>query len=567
MEPSGNGASTVAKLSDELLDVFFAQFPLTATVMGIRERDDELTEYSTQREAVVRAQVADIAARVDALDPAGLSATDRVTQAVVLQQTAMWTDILDARMVEYTLTDLFVAPVADLLFMIPMVTIGDQAQADAYLARLALVPRLVTTVADRNRAGVAAGLLPVRSLVTLAIGQLDRYLAERADDPFARPAPPADGTVDTAKFEAERDRLIDEVIRPALARYREVLASEIEPHGRPDDRAGLRWLPGGDGIYASLIRIHTTTERSAEDLHRTGLEIIDRLAEEYRAVGARVFGTDDVTEIFRRMRTDPALRWTSGEEVLEAARAAIARAEAAAPRWFGRLPAQHCEVQAVPANEAPGAPGAYYMPPALDGSRPGIYFANTYRAEERDRHGAQAVAFHEAVPGHHLQGSLALELTDLPMLRRLAPVTAYLEGWALYAERLADEMGLYSDDVARLGMLGEDSMRAARLVVDTGLHAKGWSRQQAVDYMVANTAMPQVEIESETDRYIADPGQALAYMVGRLEIQRIRADAERVLGERFDIRAFHDTVLCNGPLPLGVLETVVRDWTREMPGR
>jgi uncharacterized protein (DUF885 family) len=217
-------------------------------------------------------------------------------------------------------------------------------------------------------------------------------------------------------------------------------------------------------------------------------------------------------------------------------------------------------VRPVPDDEAPGAAGAYYMPPALDGSRPGIYYANTYEVENRFRQACEATAFHEAVPGHHFQLTIAMELDELPLLRRLSAPNAYAEGWGLYTERLAREMGLYSDDVALLGMLTLDSMRAARLVVDTGLHAKGWSKQQALDYMQQNTPMAAVEIESEVDRYIAEPGQALAYMVGRLEILRIRAEAEAALGDRFDIRAFHDTVLGNGGLPLGVLDEVVKDW-------
>jgi uncharacterized protein (DUF885 family) len=202
-----------------------------------------------------------------------------------------------------------------------------------------------------------------------------------------------------------------------------------------------------------------------------------------------------------------------------------------------------------------------YVPPALDGTRPGIYFANTHQAAERHRFTAEATAFHEAVPGHHLQLTLAQERTDLPMLRRLPVFTAYLEGWGLYAERLADEMGLYSDDLARLGMLASDSLRAARLVADTGLHAKGWTRQQARDYLLENTPIPAIDIDEETDRYIAAPGQALAYMAGRLEIQRIRAQALNQLGDRFDIRSFHDAVLGNGPLPLTVLNDVVQAWT------
>jgi uncharacterized protein (DUF885 family) len=281
---------------------------------------------------------------------------------------------------------------------------------------------------------------------------------------------------------------------------------------------------------------------------------------EYREIGGRVFGVATEQEVFERLRTDPALRWTSADELLDAARAAIERAKAEAPKWFGRLPSQDCEVRPVPDDEAPGAAGAYYMPPALDGSRPGIYYANTYEVENRFRQACEATAFHEAVPGHHFQLTIAMELDELPLLRRLSAPNAYAEGWGLYTERLAREMGLYSDDVALLGMLTLDSMRAARLVVDTGLHAKGWSKQQALDYMQQNTPMAAVEIESEVDRYIAEPGQALAYMVGRLEILRIRAEAEAALGDRFDIRAFHDTVLGNGGLPLGVLDEVVKDW-------
>jgi uncharacterized protein (DUF885 family) len=222
-----------------------------------------------------------------------------------------------------------------------------------------------------------------------------------------------------------------------------------------------------------------------------------------------------------------------------------------------------------PAPEA-DAPSAYYVPPALDASRPGTYFANSHAAGERHRYLAEVTAFHEAVPGHHLQIALAQRLPGLPPLRRYAWINAYIEGWGLYAERLADEMGLYSDDVARLGMLAMDSIRAARLVVDTGLHAFGWSRQQAVDYLRDHTLMAEAEVQRETDRYIEMPGQALSYMVGRLEIQRLRRRAERELGPGFDPRAFHDAVLGSGALPMEVLDDLLADWSqglrRSAPG-
>jgi len=238
----------------------------------------------------------------------------------------------------------------------------------------------------------------------------------------------------------------------------------------------------------------------------------------------------------------------------------VTRAEAAVPQWFGRLASSQCKVEPVPEVDAPSTPAAFYMWPSMDGRRPGIYFANTYRAEERDRFVSEVMAFHEAVPGHHFQIALGQELTHLPLFRRVVTPNAYAEGWGLYSERLADEMGLYTSETDRLGMLAMDSMRAGRLVVDTGMHAKGWSRAQAVAFLRDNTPMSDLEIGNEIDRYIAYPGQALSYMVGRLEIQRMRRDAQERLGEKFDIRAFHDVVLTNGALPLAVLDEVVRAW-------
>ncbi|GIJ55337.1 DUF885 domain-containing protein [Virgisporangium aurantiacum] len=543
-------------LADELMAVYFDAHPLAATINGIRDREDGLTDYSEAGEEAFVATVAGFADRAAAVDPATLGADDRITRAVLLATVEQMRARIAARGVEYAITDTWTAHGPDLLINIPMIGLTEPAHADGYLARLGAIPRALEQIADRHRAGIAAGRVPVRRLVEATVAFFDRYLGNRAGDPLCRPVAPGD----PATFDVSRDRVIDDVVRPAVARYREVLATEVLPHGRPADRPGLCFLPGGDEIYASLVRLHTTTERTPEELHETGLEQVARLAEEYRTIGSRVFGTGDLGEIFQRLRTDPALRWTSGEELLTSARTAISRAEAVAPQWFGKLPSQGCVVAPVPADEAPGAVGAYYLQPALDGSRPGTYYANTYRAEERSRYTSEATAFHEGVPGHHFQITIALELTELPLLRRLADFNAYIEGWGLYSERLADEMGLYSNDVTRLGMLAADSMRACRLVVDTGLHAKGWSHQQVVEYMAANSVMPMVEIVQETDRYIADPGQALAYMVGRLEIQRIRALAEQTAGGRFDIREFHDTVLGAGPLPLTVLEDVVRSW-------
>lgn len=544
----------VSALADEFVEAQFDANPLLPAVLGIDLTRPGLADLGVGAERDRRAQLAEFAERARALDPDGLEPQDALTRDVVISLAEAELAQIDTGAVEYTVSDFFVAPASSLLTILPMIAVRDSGEGRAQLDRLAAIPKYLEQAAERHRAGIADGLLPVARLAEAAVEHLGRYLADPDADPLLRQPAPDD------EFAAERLRLLEQVVRPGFAAYRDALAADVVPHGRPDDRPGLCHLPDGDRRYAALARVHTTTDRTPEELHRTGLELIDRLAGEYAEIGERVFDTSDVPEVFRRLRTDPALRWSSADELLETARAAITRAEREAPRWFGRIPPQPWVVEPVPAAEAPGAAPAYYLLPSADGSRPGTYFANTHQATERFRHTAEVTAFHEAIPGHHFQLSTALGLTELPLLRRIGDFTAYAEGWGLYTERLAHEMGLYSDDVSLLGMLSLDSMRAGRLVVDTGLHALGWSRQQAIDFLSENTPMPMVEITSEVDRYIGYPGQALAYMVGRLELQRIRGEAERRLGERFDIRAFHDVVLGGGALPLTVLDSVVTAW-------
>jgi uncharacterized protein (DUF885 family) len=246
------------------------------------------------------------------------------------------------------------------------------------------------------------------------------------------------------------------------------------------------------------------------------------------------------------------------------AREALARSKAAIPKWFHILPKADCQVKVMGMHEAPNSTVAYYRQPAIDGSRPGYYMINTYKPETRPRYEAEALAFHESIPGHHLQIAIAQELVGLPDFRKHQGVTAYVEGWGLYSERLADEMGLYSSDLDRIGMLSYDAWRACRLVVDTGMHAMGWSRQQAIDYMTANTVLAENNIENEVDRYLTWPGQALAYKVGQLEILKLREEAKQRLGARFDIRQFHDVVLRNGAVALPVLDQQVHSWIEEV---
>ncbi|WP_431676659.1 DUF885 domain-containing protein [Kitasatospora sp. KL5] len=540
--------TTVAELADRTLDLIAEEDPLNDALEGHPGFEHRLRNLAEEADEDLADRARRIAGTARTLECSG---QDGITRAVVVQQAEALADRVGARLVEHTVADYDTSPLGRLLVALPALRPSGEAGEEGYLARLASVPAYLAEAAGRLRGGLAAGRVPVAERAHRAVARLGAYLDDPAGDPLA--AVPV-----AARRAAERDRLLAEAVRPAFARYREVLAG-IAPHGRPQERPGLCWLPDGAAVYARLARIHTTTDRTAEELHRTGLELLAALDEEYPAVGGRLFGVRTAAEVRQRMRSDPSLRWSGPEELLADARAAVERAEKAAPAWFGRLPSHACVLAAVPEADAPHSPAAYYLPPALNGSRPGTYFANTHLAHERFRFTSEALAFHEAVPGHHVQLALAQELEGLPALRRLAWINSYIEGWGLYTERLAQEMGLYSGDVPLLGVLAMDSLRAARLVVDTGLHALGWSREEAVAFLRTNTVMAEVDIQSETDRYIEMPGQALSYMVGRLELQRLRARAAAEAGPAFDVRAFHDLVLGNGPLPLSVLDEVLAD--------
>jgi uncharacterized protein (DUF885 family) len=414
------------------------------------------------------------------------------------------------------------------------------------------MPRFVDQASADLRRGLREGRVGVASLIAKVTEQLDELLARPDEEwPLADPAREAPQI---------RDRLLDvigEEIRPAFERYRAVIADEIAPAARPDERPGLSYIPRGDEGYRLLTRAHTSLDVVPEDVHAIGLEEIELIDAEFIELGARLLGTDSLAPTLRALREDAALHFSTRDEIEATARASLERANAAIGQWFGRLPKAPCEVVVMPAHEEKHSTIAYYREPAADGSRPGQYYINTYAPETRPRYEAETLAFHESVPGHHLQLAIAQELTDLPSFRRFNGSTAYIEGWGLYTERLSEEMGLLSGETDRFGVLSFDAWRAARLVVDTGMHARGWTRQQAIDFMVEHTALGENNIVNEVDRYISYAGQALAYKLGQLELMRLRAEARERQVDRFDIRRFHDAVLEQGALPLPVLRGVV----------
>jgi uncharacterized protein (DUF885 family) len=548
--------ATLAELAERYFQVTMDASPFEATVYGVRGWDAQVPDLSEAGEAETDRRLADLERRLAAVDRAGLGHQDRITLAMLARGLADHRAELAARWPELTVSATGSGIQTAVLAVVPKVTLADPEAAADYLERCAGLAGCLDQAGDRLRAGLAAGRTPPALGVRAAIRQLDAYLASPvADDPLLAPPPPAG--MDAGRF---RDRLAEVVagsVRPAMARYRDLLAGPVSERARPDDRCGLVHVPGGEAAYLAAVARHTTTDRDPGELHRLGLDLVARLAEEYRELGDRVLGTADMDEVLARLRDDPQLRFTTAAEILQSGRDALERATAALPAIVGRVPAAGCRVDEMSPYEARDAVLGYYQPAAADGSRPAVHWLNTSAPETRTRYEYEALAFHESVPGHHLQFSLAQELEELPRFRRFGYVTAFSEGWALYTERLADELGLYSGDLERFGMLSFDSWRACRLVVDTGLHQLGWSRDQAVDYLLANSALTRTNVENEVDRYVAWPGQALAYMVGRLELVRLRELAQARLGGRFDLRAFHDLVLGTGGVPLSVLADVV----------
>jgi len=422
------------------------------------------------------------------------------------------------------------------------------------LQRLAALPKYIDIEIANLRRGLESGYSAPRLTVAPAVSEV-RALAG-ADSPLLSPGIRAGDP----KFAAEVQALFKSDIAPAVERFARFLEAEYLPRAR--EEIGLGFNPDGAACYPALVRHYATIQPAASEIHRLGLEQIARIRAEMQAIIDKHFAGATIEAFLRGLNDDPKYTFRTEDEVLQYSVAALARAKARMPDAFGRLPKADVEIRAYPAYRASGT-GEYHSS-SEDGTRPGIYYIAVVNPTRRSRAIQESVLHHETYPGHHLQGAIALELGD-----RVHPIARYLwnsgfgEGWALYSERLADELGLYSGPLDRMGLLSDQAARAARLVVDSGIHTQGWTRQQAVDYMLNNTAWPAVDIESEVNRYIAWPGQANSYMLGMLEIRRLRNLAEAELGAGFDLRVFHDRVLGYGSVTLPMLDASVRAWIGE----
>ena len=537
--------------------------PTWATHLGDHRFDDRMDDVSPAGVAAARAERRDFLAEARALPVDRLEPADRMTLALftetlagelALAACAPETWRVSAR--ENAITA-WIALGEDLV-------IASRADAAHLLARYCAMPRAIDGASDNLRVGLAVGKTAAAESLRRTVLLLDGELAKPARDwglAVAAVHPHPGWTADDEQtFAVAITRAVDEGIRPAIRRYRDLLADEILPRARAAE--GLGAMPGGPACYRALIRSNTTVDQTAEELHALGRAEIARVDGELEELGDKVFGTRDLPAILARLRGDPRLSFHDAGEIEAAARRALGAAKAKIPSFFGLLPRADCSVGRIPDYEAPYTTTGYYREANPDGSRPGIYMVNVYAPRTRPRYDAEVLAFHESIPGHHLQIAIAQELPQLPAFRRFGAWTAFVEGWALYSERLADEMGLYSGDLDRMGMLSFDAWRGARLVVDTGIHAMGWTRAQAEQYLRDHTALGENNIVNEVDRYIGDPAQALAYKVGELTIRALRADAEKRLGARFDLKAFHDVVLGGGAVTLAVLRERVEEWIK-----
>ena len=548
-------ASTVNALADRFWESILELSPTTATQHGDDRYDDRLPDPGPVGQAIARRLWESTRAETDSISSDALSIEERITLDMIRVVCDLQIEQDDQRVDRLKVVDQLEGPQQ----MLPQVAQFQKADTperlERFLARLRAYPAFVASNIELLQEGLASGLTAPRITAERTIAQLERMAA----------VPVEESVIVTSAHvasEADRDRVLTavrEAVYPADAAFLAALRGSYLAATRPEP--GLWSAPDGERLYRTQIRAWTTLDLDPRDLHRTGVEQLEAIEAERRTI-ARAEGFGDDTAAYRaHLGVDPSNLPRSREDLLARAREDIQRAYAAIPAVVGRIPQSGCEVRAVEEYKEADAPFAYYYPPSTDRTRAGIYYVNTYDLPSRTFTRLATTTYHEAVPGHHFQIALEMEHPDLPAFRRLGSRLvggAYVEGWGLYSEQLADEIGLFRSPGERFGMLDAMAWRAARLIVDTGIHALRWTREQGVAQMLA-AGLSQTDATIETNRYITWPGQALTYMVGQLEILRLRAELARRDGTGFDLRAFHDALLGHGSLPLATL-------ARELPG-
>jgi uncharacterized protein (DUF885 family) len=547
--------TSISDLADRLHERWLAANPFTATMYGIPGYDDLVPDESEEGRKTWRGEVGQFLGEAGAFAAEQLTPAEAVTLDCTREAAVQELEVIDLAAAEYTVTAMQYAGPAAFLATAARTVLLDPAAAEAYLIRLRRSGGWLDQLGQRLRAGAGKGRLPVAPLAEQAVTWAEGVLAAPATSPVLSPQAPQ-GWPNAAAWDAERRAIAEEVVYPALTRW-VATVKDLLPRARPSQQAGMTYLPDGKEHYARAIQIYTTLPLSAEDLHQTGLDHIAALETRAVELGAGL-GLDGLDEVFTALRDSAGQ--VPPEQAMRRAAEAVRRAEARAAEVFPEPLPPPCEVAPMPEVVAVSGAAPHYTPPRLDGGRPGTYWFNTRRPTAGTGWDTEVVAFHEAVPGHHLQLSRLQLLTGLPALQRQRSLPVFAEGWGLYAEQLAEEAGLYADERGLLGSVSTSLMRAARLVVDTGMHAFGWSRERALEYMADHVPMPREFLAAEIDRYVVMPGQALAYLTGKLEILRIREEARNRLGPAFRLPEFHGAVLDHGSLPMPTLARSITSW-------
>ena len=550
------------QLSDDFFQNSLASSPTSAIMRGYKEYFDQIEDLSEETFNKEEQLVNEFISRLEKIDLNTLSHREKITHGMLEFALSSNKDALLDKNWE------FGAGVSGftgyLIDYNQRLFIPDVESADLLLKRLELYDRLFTQIAQVQKEGLLNNRVATKRNLLRTIDQLENYLNTPLEkDTLLLVNFSTDvGELEISNWKEKAKKIIETNVRPAVLTYLDQLKEEHLPKGRTDEKSGILWIEGGEETYLRALRRYTGHKNTTvKEVHNIGISEIERLKTEFFEIGKNVFSdANSPEEVIYKMQTEPAMRYESKEQMLKIAEDTIERSYKPLNKWFTVFPKSPCKVLPAPPESEQHAPPAYYVAPLPDGSRDGTYFLNTYKPETKSIFEAESVAFHEAIPGHHLDRTIAVELQDVPDFQRYVASTAFVEGWGLYAEQLANEMGLYSNDVQQLGRLGNDAWRGCRLVLDTGLHGMGWSRDKAIEFFRANSPIEEINSEIETDRYIAWPGQACSYKMGQLKIEELRKKAENELGDKFDIRYFHDEVLCDGGITLPILENKINSF-------
>ncbi|OGP05547.1 MAG: hypothetical protein A2Z91_09520 [Deltaproteobacteria bacterium GWA2_38_16] len=549
------------KLGKDYWEFLMKENPTWATFLGDKRYNDRLEEIGPKARARCVAQHKKFLKRLKKIKPTQLSYAEKISYSILKLKLKEYIDAQKYKDWEWNMDHLFGLHIQlmDLLEIHPLKT---KKNYQDLLSRYKQIPKAFDQFLGDLRVGLKSGRVAPYVAYDRTLKQLEQFLAQKPMEcrfsDAVKNFPKTFLEKDKQKLRGDFEKVITTSVVPAYQKFHQFLKEEYQ--GKARREVGVSAIPGGRENYCFRVKVNTTTDKTPEELHQLGLEELEKNKEEILAISRKLGHSGDLKSFLEQIKGDRANYFTSREALMNKHQTTLEGMKTLLPKYFGKLPSIPFEIKEMEAYKAPSAPAAYYYPPAEDGSRPGIFWMNTHKPEDWANYSMETLAFHEAIPGHHLQISLATEQKNIPQFQRHIGFTAYVEGWAHYTERLADEMGAYSSDLQRVGMLMDQAWRAIRLVVDTGIHYLGWSREKALNFMRETRTANDMEMNNEIDRYIVWPGQALAYKVGQRTIYDLREWAKGQLKDKFDIRGFHDVVLLSGPVPLTTLKDMIEDW-------